>query len=122
MNQDKLEYYKQLLCAERTKLKETARAFRDRGIRENLNDIAGELSAYDQHPADYGSQLFEREKDLGLLENIENRIELVNQALDKIKTEAYGRCEMCHSQISEKRLQAIPYAALCLDCKHCQEN
>ncbi|NMB38988.1 MAG: hypothetical protein GX994_05370 [Firmicutes bacterium] len=122
MNQDKLEHYKQLLHEEKAKLKETALAFRDRGIRENLNDIAGELSAYDQHPADYGSQLFERQKDLGLLENIENRIELVNHALEKITSKAYGRCEICHREISEQRLQAVPYAALCINCQEKQEN
>lgn len=88
-----------------------------RGIQENLNEVTGELSAYDQHPADYGSQLYEREKDMGLLENIENQIELINNALNKLAAGNYGICQCCGKQISLERLNALPYAELCIDCQ-----
>ena len=55
-----------------------------------MNEVSGELSAYDQHPADYGSQMFEREKDIGLFKNLEYQLQLVDQALQKIDEGSYG--------------------------------
>lgn len=122
MNQNKNEIYRQMLKKELGELKSTALAFEERGIHENMNDVTGELSAYDQHPADYGSQIFEREKDIGLLENIENQIKLVEKALDRLKDGLYGTCEKCDQTIDEERLKALPYATLCISCKQEDEQ
>ena len=75
-----------------------------------MNDVTGELSAYDQHPADYGSQMFEREKDIGLFQSLENQLNLVDQALAKIEQGNYGTCEQCKSRFrsSFKRIALCP--------------
>ncbi len=122
MDKAGLDHFKNILQEEKARLEEMAFVFEDRGIRENFRDTAGELAAYDQHDGDYGSQLFEREKDLGLLENIRDKVTLVNQALDRVTTGEYGVCQWCHREIGWDRLEAMPYAALCIDCRRKEEN
>jgi DnaK suppressor protein len=55
------------------------------------------------------------DNDLNLLKDIDN-------ALDKIKTGAYGICEECEEKISEKRLEANPVARYCITCKRMMEE
>lgn len=122
MKHKDLEHYRLLLQAERRQLLETMESFKEQGIHENMNDVSGELSAYDQHPADYGSQMFEREKDQGLLENLKDQLHLVDQALERIDQGTYGICRQCRQPISPERLEVLPQASLCVRCKLEEEN
>lgn len=117
MDPKELEHYRQLLQAERRELLDTIESFKEQGIQENMNDVSGELSAYDQHPADYGSQMFEREKDLGLLANLKDQLHLVDEALERIDKGNYGICQQCHRPINPERLNVLPQAVLCVQCK-----
>ncbi len=117
MKHKDLEHYRLLLQAERRQLLETMESFKEQGIHENMNDVSGELSAYDQHPADCGSQMFEREKDQGLLENLMDQLHLVDQALERIDQGTYGICRQCRQPISPERLEVLPQASLCVRCK-----
>jgi len=89
---------------------------------EPLKDSIGELSGYDNHPADLGAETFERAKDLGLKDNSKVLLMKVNHALDRISEGTYGICENCGKPISEERLKALPYTTLCIDCKKSAEN
>jgi len=122
MEKHKLEYYRQLLEYEEEQLLKTIEGFEEQGIHENMNDVTGELSAYDQHPADYGSQMFEREKDYGLLENAKQQLSLVREALHRIDEGTYGYCEKCQQPIDPERLAALPYAVKCIYCKQEEEQ
>lgn len=61
--------------------------------------------------------LVEREKTLALLRNLEDKQYSLSQALTSLEDGAYGTCEDCGREISPERLQALPYATLCLQCK-----
>ena len=74
-----------------------------------------ELSFVDQHAADAGSELFERQKELSLRENTEGRLQDVEDALRKLGEGTYGKCEVCGNPIAKARLEAVPTARLCLD-------
>lgn len=82
--------------------------------RYGLNDTAsfstGELSQYDNHPADTATDLYEREKDIALHENIQRELEDVNYALEKLENGTYGICEVTGKQIPLERLEANPTA------------
>ncbi|MED4603625.1 TraR/DksA C4-type zinc finger protein [Paenibacillus validus] len=84
------------------------------GLENSLRDQTGELSAYDNHPADLGSEMFERAKDIALLENAERHLTDINEALARIETGAYGTCRACGQPIPFERLQAMPTAAYCV--------
>ena len=87
----------------------------DEGVGE-LNSAAG-----DQHLADHASDLVDLEVDQSLAENAENVIGEIDAALWRIEGGTYGTCAVCGAAIPEERLEAIPYATLCLDDKRRQE-
>ena len=61
--------------------------------------------------------LYEREKNLALLQNLERELEAVEYALSLAEKGVYGICENCGARIDPARLKAIPQATLCLKCK-----
>ncbi|HHY43023.1 MAG TPA: conjugal transfer protein TraR [Thermoanaerobacterales bacterium] len=116
-----LEYYKKQLESLKSRLEKQMESLSKRGS-EPLKDSIGELSGYDNHPADLGAETFERAKDLGLKDNSKVLLMKVNHALDRISEGTYGICENCGKPISEERLKALPYTTLCIDCKKSAEN
>ncbi|MGX1192434.1 YteA family regulatory protein [Metabacillus sp. SLBN-84] len=77
------------------------------------HDSTGELSSYDNHPGDEGTELYEREKDIALNEHAEEELSDVNRALSAIKNGTYGKCEVCGRDIPEERLEVLPTAVTC---------
>jgi YteA family regulatory protein len=73
----------------------------------------GELSSYDNHPADLGTEEFERGKDLSLKQHSSIMLEKVNKALQAIDEGAYGVCLVCKKNIDPERLEAVPYTLYC---------
>jgi RNA polymerase-binding transcription factor DksA len=87
---------------------------------ENLNDESedenlSELSSVDQHQADVGTETFEREKDLSILEQIDAELADVEHALRRLDDGTYGTCEVDGKPIPEERLEAMPAARFCLE-------
>ena len=76
-----------------------------------------ELSLIDNHPADVGSELFERSKDLSLNEKRHNTLKEIDEALQRIEEGRFGICTICGRQIDKERLEAIPYTPYCFDCR-----
>ncbi len=87
------------------------------GLRESLKDVTGELSSYDNHSSDLGSETFERGKDIALRDRQRILLQKVTDALDKLEKGSYGYCENCEEAIEEERLEAVPYTTLCLKCQ-----
>jgi RNA polymerase-binding transcription factor DksA len=75
----------------------------------------GETSSLDQHQADHGTETFERERDLSLLEDIEAEISDVERALVHLNQGTYGYCEACGTPIPPERLEAVPATRFCLE-------
>ncbi|MGG1514852.1 TraR/DksA C4-type zinc finger protein [Paenibacillus oryzisoli] len=84
------------------------------GLGNALADTTGDLSAYDNHPGDTGTELYEREKDISLNEHAEQQLEQINEALAAIDRGDYGACVYCGAQIPFERLQTIPTALTCI--------
>ena len=84
----------------------------------------GELSsaAGDQHLADHASEMLDREVDESLEDNAEEIGREIDAALERIDAGTYGVCVNCGQQIPEARLDAVPYAVLCLACKRDEEG
>lgn len=69
-----------------------------------------ELSDYDQHPADTATETFEREKDLSILEQLENELAELQAALERVDAGTYGIDEDTGEPIDPERLEAFPTA------------
>ena len=88
------------------------------------DEAGGELSsaAGDQHIADHASELVDRELDESLEENAEQIGREIEAALARIDDGTYGTCNRCGKPIPEERLEAVPYATLCVECKRLEER
>jgi RNA polymerase-binding transcription factor DksA len=87
---------------------------RAEGLDESEVEQLAELSGYDQHQAEVGSETFEREKDISILEALETELADLEKALRKVDEGTYGICEACGKPIPAERLEAMPAARLCL--------
>jgi len=61
--------------------------------------------------------LYEREKSLALLRNLEQKLDSITYALSLMEEGTYGICEHCGREISLERLEALPHTTFCIDCK-----
>ncbi|TML13715.1 MAG: hypothetical protein E6G33_11420 [Actinobacteria bacterium] len=87
-----------------------------------LYEDAGEETAYDNHLADTATETYDRELDYTLEENSEHVLAEIDAALTRIENGTYGKCTNCGKQIPEERLEALPWATLCIDCQRDQER
>jgi DnaK suppressor protein len=88
-----------------------------RGDPETTADLAsvGELADYDQHPADVGTEVFEHEKNVSILERVEAQLREVEVAFERLEKGTYGICEACGRPIEPARLEERPFARFCLE-------
>jgi len=85
----------------------------------SLEDETGELvsSSADNHMADTATETFDRELADTLHENADGVLAAIEGALQRIENGTYGKCVNCGADIAPERLEALPYAELCINCK-----
>ena len=98
-------------------------------LREELtNQLQSHSSSRSYHGepgedlADIGSENFSRDTDLSLMSEEGRKIMLVNEAIERLIHGDYGKCFDCGCDIAEGRLEALPYAKLCIKCKEQREK
>ena len=117
----KWEKQRDWLLKEKSRLQQMLEKIEKNSWEEPLNVAVGELSGYDNHPADIASELFEREKDIALRDQMRLRLRAVEEALRMIERGNYGSCLHCGQRIPEERLEALPFSLLCHECKQKEE-
>lgn len=113
MDQDRMARLRKKLLAEKREIEERVQAHY--GMREPMSTSIQEFSMYDNHPADIGSELFEREKDLALDSLDREALKEIDQALARMDDGTYGVCTVCGREIPEERLEALPRAMTCVE-------
>ncbi len=88
----------------------------ENNLNRSQRDSSGDLSGYSYHMADVGTDNFGREMELNIASNENERIRLIDEALEKLEEGSYGDCVSCEGKIDIERLRAIPYARLCIEC------
>jgi DnaK suppressor protein len=90
----------------------------------SLEDATGELvsGSADQHMADTATETVDREIDYTLEEADARLLASIDAALARIEAGTYGICVNCGAQIPPERLEAMPWATLCIDCKRKEER
>jgi DnaK suppressor protein len=86
---------------------------------QELEERAGELTTYRQHPADIGTEAMEQEKEFLLASNEGRRLNEIEEALQRLykDPEGFGTCERCGDRIAFERLEVVPYARHCVRCQ-----
>ena len=93
------------------------------GIRDDLqreqeeatSETGGELSSFDQHPGDSGTETFEMEKNVSLLEQVDDELAEVEAAVQRQERGTYGTCQACGRPIGDARLEALPATRFCVE-------
>jgi YteA family regulatory protein len=116
------EKYRRLLLQEKERLEESIKGFARRGLERSLRDSIMEFSTIDNHPADVGTETFEREKDFGLREDQRTTLDMVESALGRLEEGRYGICDRCGHPIADERLETVPWTANCLRCEEALEK
>lgn len=88
-------------------------------IQEDMNP-AGNLSGVPVHLADVANETLVA--DVHVLETEQGLLGEVDAALARIDNGTFGTCENCESSISKERLEAVPFAALCIECASATED
>jgi DnaK suppressor protein len=113
------ERFRDMLVEERTRLASAIDYLHD----ENPGTIEDEgEETLDNHLADSATVTFTREMDYSLEENAGHVIAAIDEALRKIEDGTFGLCTRCGNSIAEERLEAMPYATKCIDCKRLEER
>jgi DnaK suppressor protein len=108
--------YRQTLQSLRSRLRGDLDQMTDEALRRDNGGGTGNLSNVPLHMADLGTDNYDQEFTLGLIENEQETLELINEALARMEQGTYGLCVECAEPISKPRLQAIPYARHCIRC------
>lgn len=114
------EALKQRLLEEKERVRQEI-ADLDADLLESLEDTSGE-SPHDQHMAETAAATLGREIDLSLQENARATLLQIDRALEKLESGSYGQCDKCGKPLSDGRLDAAPFATLCVDCKRLDER
>ncbi|WP_130806814.1 TraR/DksA C4-type zinc finger protein [Senegalia massiliensis] len=112
MDKNKVDKYKSMLLKEREDIKQTIKGIKD-NFDGSITNASGEISAYDNHPADIGTELFMQEHNIKLSDNQKNIMTKINIALKNINEGNFGNCIVCGKEIEEERLDIIPYTVTC---------
>jgi RNA polymerase-binding transcription factor DksA len=86
-------------------------------LKRSHRDASGELSGYSLHMADAGTDNFDREFALSLVSSEQEALYEIEEALKRLEHGTYGLCEMCERPIRKERLEAVPFARLCVQCQ-----
>lgn len=112
MDKNKVDKYKSMLLKEREDIKQTIKDIKE-NFDGSITNSSGEISAYDNHPVDIGTELFMQEHNINLSDNQKNIMTKIDIALKNINEGNFGNCLVCGKEIEEERLDIIPYTVTC---------
>ena len=114
MTPERIEHYKQLLLAKRRELLQNVNHMEEEALRKSLQ-TSGDLSSMPIHMADLGSDNYEQDLAVGLMDGERRLLHEIDQALERIQRGTYGICEGTDKPISRARLEAMPWARYCIE-------
>ena len=121
MRKRDMKKYEKLLLAKRKALLDDMSSMMERQVSTTIKDATGDLSSYSYHMADQGTDAMEREMGFMLASKSGRLIYHIDEALQRIRKGTYGKCHRCGKNISKDRLEAVPHARFCIECKSKEE-
>ena len=117
MDKKKLLFFKNRLLEEKNKVISILSMMEDSEL-GSMEEYGTELSSYDNHPGDLGTEMFMREHDMGLKNKNNDILYEIESSLRSIDEGKYGICEICGNEIGEERLNLVPYIKICMECSN----
>jgi DnaK suppressor protein len=122
MKKADMKVFKERLVAMRSRLRGDVTQMADNALNKGGPDAHGDLSSMPIHMADLGSDNFEQEFTLSLMQTEEDTLGAIDAALERIEDASYGQCDECGAAIPKTRLKAIPYTSFCIKCAEQSEQ
>lgn len=122
MRKEELARFRKILLMKRELLSGDVNTLQNEALRKNRQEATGDLSNMPIHMADIGSDNYEQEFALELIQNEEVTLREIDEALKRIEDRSYGKCEDCGKKVPVARLKAKPHAKYCIECKRLQEK
>jgi DnaK suppressor protein len=122
LKQGEVDSFRDMLQGLRNRLRGDLDQMTDEALRRDQPEASGNLSNVPLHMADVGTENYDQEFTLSLIENEQETLGQIYDALDRIKAGTFGTCEGCGGPIAKPRLQAIPYTKLCIECAREREK
>ena len=122
MKAAELVQYKKTLLELRQKLVENVNFMEDEALGKSRQDASGDLSNVPIHMADVGTDNYDRDLTIGLIQNGEEELRAIDEALERIGNKTFGSCEECGKKVSKARLTALPYVKNCIECQRQEEE
>ena len=116
MKKTEMRVYKERLLLIRARLRGDVHAMTEAALSKTRSEASGDLSSMPIHMADVGSDNYEQDFTLSLLQNEEETLDQIEAALERIEDGIYGSCVECDGRITKTRLNAIPYTPFCIKC------
>lgn len=122
MPKSELKKYREILIVEMKKIGGDISHITENTLNKSARDASGDLSGYSYHMADVASDDYERDFSLGRATDEQKVLYRIDEALKRIQDGTYGSCLQCLKPIAKKRLSALPYTELCIDCQKKNEG
>ncbi len=115
-SRDELAQYREELIEMRTKLVGVVEGMEIQATRAGADEVSVD------HMADHGSDSYEQDQTIGLIERESEAVRAIDDALKRMEDGVFGLCAACDARIKQARLKAMPSAKLCLDCQIAEEE
>jgi RNA polymerase-binding protein DksA len=122
MRTKELNQYKRLLLQKRHLLAGDVTALERAALDNSRQNASGDLSKMPLDMADVGSDNYEQEFTLGLIETEQATLREIDEALERIENKEFGVCQGCGEGIPKARLKAKPHAKYCIECQRKEET
>ncbi len=116
-----LDKYKKLLLQKKEEVMKAMKQIEQDNLK-SPREAAGDLSGYSLHIADSATDSYDREFSLGLATNAQKILYEIEEALKRVDEKNFGACLSCSKPVNRRRLTAIPYARLCIECQSKEET
>jgi RNA polymerase-binding transcription factor DksA len=116
MTNTELETYRRQLLALQNRLNTDVSDLANEALGKPGDETTVNLSHAPIHMADQGTDSYEQQFTLSLMENEAQTLGEITAALERIEQRGFGRCEECQETIPQTRLDALPYTRHCVEC------
>ena len=117
-----IDHFKQMLLQKRREIINNVNEMEDEALKQSRLDASGDLSSMPIHMADIGTDNYEQEFALGLMDSERKLLREIDDALQRIEDKTYGVCEGTGKPIRKARLEAQPWARYCVEYARMMEQ
>jgi DnaK suppressor protein len=122
MNKTELKFFEALLNEKKETLLQELGYLEDNTMRLSSKEGAGDLSSHAYHLADHATETQDREQAFHMASREGKYLFYIEEALDRVRNGTFGVCKKCGKIIPKARLEAVPTAKMCIECKSAQER